>query len=70
MTLSTDVTTPSSAAATTAEAGRWARLMTADAVGRIVVEVADAAHELPIDAPPGVIVEQLHRDGSSAGSSP
>ena len=30
---------------------RWAGLMDADAVGRILVEVVDEAHALPIDAP-------------------
>ena len=48
---------------------RFAHLMDAEAVGRILVEVADAAHELPIDAPPGVTVEQVHRDGAPAGDA-
>lgn len=40
---------------------RWAQLMDPSAVGRILVEVTDAAHELPIEAPDGVSVEQVHR---------
>ncbi|QOC24449.1 MULTISPECIES: siderophore-interacting protein [Microbacterium] len=46
---------------------RFAHLMDADAVGRILVETSDEAHELPISAPPGVIVEQVHRGGTAAG---
>ncbi|MCR2783669.1 MULTISPECIES: siderophore-interacting protein [unclassified Microbacterium] len=46
---------------------RYARSMDAASVGRIIVEVADADHELPIDAPAGVIVEQLHRGTDAAG---
>lgn len=48
---------------------RFAHLMDADAVGRVLVEVTDAAHELPIDTPPGVVVEQVHRGSSTAGSA-
>ncbi len=48
---------------------RFAHLMDAEAVGRILVEVADAAHDLPIDAPPGVTVEQVHRNGAPAGTA-
>ena len=48
---------------------RFARTMDAAAVGRIVVEVVDAEHELPIDAPPGVVVEQLHRGTTAPGSA-
>ncbi|MCT9820698.1 siderophore-interacting protein [Microbacterium sp. W1N] len=47
---------------------RYAHLMDADAVGRILVEVPDADHELPITAPPGVRVTQLHRDDAASGS--
>lgn len=47
---------------------RYAAAMPHDASGRIIVEVADAAHELPIDAPAGVTVEQLHR--GTAGGAP
>lgn len=48
---------------------RFAQAMDADAVGRIFVEVEDAAHELAIDAPAGVGVEQVHRDHAPAGSA-
>uniref|UniRef100_UPI0013E298CB siderophore-interacting protein n=1 Tax=Microbacterium sp. CPCC 204701 TaxID=2493084 RepID=UPI0013E298CB len=48
---------------------RFARSMDADAVGRVFVEVTDAAHELPIDAPAGVVVEQVHRRDAPAGSA-
>lgn len=48
---------------------RFAGAMDADAVGRIVVEVTDAAHELAIDAPAGVVVEQVHRGDAPAGSA-
>ncbi|MFT4215378.1 MAG: siderophore-interacting protein [Microbacterium sp.] len=48
---------------------RFARLMDAEATGRILVEVEDAAHELPIDAPTGVSVEQVHRGSAPAGTA-
>lgn len=48
---------------------RFTRAMDADAVGRVVVEVTDAAHELPIDAPAGIVVEQVHRGDAAAGSA-
>ncbi|GAA1854780.1 siderophore-interacting protein [Microbacterium koreense] len=48
---------------------RFARSMDADAVGRILVEVPDAAHEIPIDAPAGVEVRQIHRGEAPAGSA-
>lgn len=48
---------------------RFARAMDADAVGRILVEVAGAADELPIEAPAGVVVEQLHRGTDAAPSA-
>lgn len=47
---------------------RFTHLMDDDAVGRIVVEVPDAAHELAVPAPPGVVVEQVHRGDRPAGS--
>lgn len=47
---------------------RYAQLMDAAASGRILVEVTDAEHELPIDAPAGVAVEQVHRGSAAAGS--
>ena len=46
---------------------RFAQAMDADAVGSIHVEVTDAAHALPIDAPAGVRVEQVHRGSGPAG---
>ena len=48
---------------------RFAGAMDAAAVGRILVELTDAAHELAIDAPAGVVLEQVHRDGAPAGSA-
>jgi NADPH-dependent ferric siderophore reductase len=48
---------------------RFARAMDADAIGRIFVEVTDAAHELPIEAPAGVVVEQVHRGAAPAGAA-
>jgi len=48
---------------------RFAQAMNADAVGRILVEVPDAAQELSIDAPAGVVVEQVHRGSAPAGSA-
>ncbi len=48
---------------------RFARTTGADAVGRILVEVVDAEHELPIEAPTGVMVEQVHRGAGAAGSA-
>ncbi len=48
---------------------RFAHLMDADAVGRVLVEVADTEHELPIDTPPGVVVEQVHRRARPAGTA-
>lgn len=43
--------------------------MDADAVGRILVEVPDTAHELAVETPPGVVVEQLHRGDAAAGTA-
>lgn len=48
---------------------RLAHLMDEDAVGRVLIEVDDAAHELAIAAPPGVTVEQVHRDSAPAGAA-
>lgn len=48
---------------------RFAQQMDSDAVGRILVEVTDAAHELAIDAPAGVVVEHVHRGSSPAGTA-
>lgn len=48
---------------------RFTHLMDADAVGTILVEVADAAHELPIAAPTGVAVHQVHRGALPAGTA-
>ncbi|MGB4778792.1 siderophore-interacting protein, partial [Microbacterium sp.] len=44
---------------------RFAHLMDAEATGRIFVEVADEDHELPIAAPAGILVEQVHRGGAA-----
>ncbi|MGV9768539.1 siderophore-interacting protein [Microbacterium sp. NPDC003461] len=44
---------------------RYAALIPEGADARILVEVADAAHEIPIDAP--VRVEYVHRDGAAEG---
>ncbi|QBR73386.1 siderophore-interacting protein [Microbacterium sediminis] len=46
---------------------RYAALIPDGAPARILVEVADAAHEIPIDAP--VAVEYVHRDGRVEGSA-
>ncbi|PZQ88961.1 MAG: siderophore-interacting protein [Leifsonia xyli] len=48
---------------------RFTHLMDAEAVGRILLEVPDSAHELPIVAPAGVVVEQLHRGSAPAGAA-
>lgn len=48
---------------------RFARAMDDAAVGHIFVEVTDAAHELPIEAPRGVVVEQVHRGAGAPGSA-
>ncbi len=47
---------------------RFAQAMDPNSAGRIVVEVTDAAHMLPIDAPAGVVIEHLHRGDRPAGS--
>jgi NADPH-dependent ferric siderophore reductase len=47
---------------------RFARLMDAAATGRILVGGPDAERELPIAAPDGVVVEQVHRGSAPAGS--
>lgn len=46
---------------------RFASAMDDDAVGRIAVEVPDAAHDLPVHAPAGVEVVHLHRGTRPAG---
>ncbi|PZU47546.1 MAG: siderophore-interacting protein [Microbacterium sp.] len=48
---------------------RFAHLMDADAAGHVLIEVPDAVHELSIDTPPGVVVEQVHRGDAPAGSA-
>jgi NADPH-dependent ferric siderophore reductase len=48
---------------------RFTQAMGSDAIGRIVVEVPDAAHELSIDAPAGVVVEHVHRGIGAAGAA-
>ncbi|WP_307487246.1 siderophore-interacting protein [Microbacterium trichothecenolyticum] len=47
---------------------RFAAAMDDDAVGRIAIEVPDAAHDLPVAAPAGVEVVQLHRGDRPAGA--
>jgi NADPH-dependent ferric siderophore reductase len=46
---------------------RFAAAMDDEAVGRIAIEVPDAAHDLPVAAPPGVQVVQVHRGDRPAG---
>lgn len=46
---------------------RFAAQMDARATGRILVEVPDAEHELPLVAPDGVTVTQIHRGAQPAG---
>lgn len=48
---------------------RFTHLMDANAVGTVLVEVPDAAHELPIEVPPGVMIEHVHRGTAPAGSA-
>lgn len=48
---------------------RFAHLMDAGATGLMLIEVADAAHELAVDTPPGVVVECLHRGETASGSA-
>jgi len=48
---------------------RFAARMRADAVGRVLVEVADAGHELPVATPAGVAVSYVHRGSEAAGSA-
>lgn len=47
---------------------RFAAAMDDDAVGRIAVEVPSRAHDLPVAAPRGVEVVQLHRGDRPAGA--
>ena len=46
---------------------RFAASMPADATGRILIEVPDAAHELVTAAPEGVAVEHVHRGAAPGG---
>ncbi|WP_237684548.1 SIP domain-containing protein [Microbacterium atlanticum] len=48
---------------------RCTRAMDAAAVGSIVVEVMDAAHELTIHAPAGVVVEFVHCGDRASGAA-
>ncbi len=48
---------------------RFARRMPATATGRVLVEVADAAHKLDIERPAGVTVEHVYRGAAPAGSA-
>ncbi|MFF0909343.1 siderophore-interacting protein [Microbacterium enclense] len=47
---------------------RFVRTMDAAAVGRVAIEVPDAAHDLSVEAPAGVEVVQLHRGTRPAGT--
>ncbi|CAL4858960.1 siderophore-interacting protein [Microbacterium sp. MM2322] len=47
---------------------RFAGLMDDAAVGRILIEVTDAAHELPVVTPPGVGVSFVHRGAAFPGT--
>lgn len=48
---------------------RFAQTMDAAAVGAIVIEVPDAAHELPVAAPDGVSVSYVHRGAALGGTA-
>lgn len=48
---------------------RFAALMDDAATGRILIEVTDASHELPIAAPDGVRVDHVHRGGRVPGTA-
>lgn len=48
---------------------RFSALMPADAVGTVLVEVPDAAHELPVVAPAGVSVSYVHRGNDLGGAA-
>jgi NADPH-dependent ferric siderophore reductase len=48
---------------------RYVQLMDPEAVGRVFIEVRDAEHELPLDVPPGVTVEHVHRGDALAGAA-
>ncbi|MCK6065068.1 MULTISPECIES: siderophore-interacting protein [Microbacterium] len=48
---------------------RFAASMPADAVGTVLIEVPDAAHELTIDAPAGVSVSYVHRGDAVGGTA-
>ncbi|QEW02899.1 siderophore-interacting protein [Microbacterium lushaniae] len=48
---------------------RFAASMPADAVGTVLVEVPDAAHELAIEAPAGVVVSYVHRGNAVGGTA-
>lgn len=47
---------------------RYTREMDAAATGRILIEVPDADHDVPLDVPPGVELTHVHRGSSAAGS--
>ncbi|WP_404433384.1 siderophore-interacting protein [Microbacterium lacus] len=48
---------------------RFAASMTTDAVGTVIIEVPDAAHQLSIDTPEGVSVEFVYRGAAVGGSA-
>lgn len=48
---------------------RFAHLMDASAVGRVLVEVPSPEREIEISAPPGVVVEYTYRGAAPAGTA-
>ncbi|MBB3661949.1 NADPH-dependent ferric siderophore reductase [Prauserella sediminis] len=48
---------------------RWLEEMPPTAEGWAVIEVADAGEEIPLDAPDGVAIHWLHRDGARPGTT-
>ncbi len=39
------------------------------ATGLVLIETADAEHDVPVEAPAGIRVEYVHRDGAAAGTA-
>jgi len=48
---------------------RWLAALPPDAVGSVLIEVADAAEEQDLAAPPGVGIRWLYRDGAEPGTT-
>lgn len=46
---------------------RFIRAMGASAIGLVIIEVADAGHELPLAVPAGVTVRWVYRTGMTSG---